>query len=289
MGRLDGKVCFVTGAGSGIGAKTAELFAHEGASVIMADMHEENLSKVAADIQAAGGEVMTAVVNITDNDAVKAAFAAGVEKYGKIDALANIAGVLDVAMRPIDDFLTSDLDTTLTVHVKGTMYVTRAAVKQFIAQGYGTIATVASVGGVNGNGSAAYTVSKGAEVALTKHIALRFANGEQKIRANCVCPGTVMTPMTTRAMKARGKYTKAAKAMQAVFDRLGFPPVSDEEVEAEYQSLADTYQMELEKVKALAGADSLRQDLLVRKAAKLVAEAAVPVAPKAEEEPKTEE
>ena len=204
MGRLDGKVCFVTGAGSGIGAKTAELFAHEGASVIMADMHEENLSKVAADIQAAGGEVMTAVVNITDNDAVKAAFAAGVEKYGKIDALANIAGVLDVAMRPIDDFLTSDLDTTLTVNVKGTMYVTRAAVKQFIAQGYGTIATVASVGGVNG-----------AEVALTKHIALRFANGEQKIRANCVCPGTVMTPMTTRAMKARGKYTKAAKAMQA--------------------------------------------------------------------------
>lgn len=215
MGRLDGKVCFVTGAGSGIGAKTAELFAHEGASVIMADMHEENLSKVAADIQAAGGEVMTAVVNITDNDAVKAAFAAGVEKYGKIDVLANIAGVLDVAMRPIDDFLTSDLDTTLTVNVKGTMYVTRAAVKQFIAQGYGTIATVASVGGVNGNGSAAYTVSKGAEVALTKHIALRFANGEQKIRANCVCPGTVMTPMTTRAMKARGKYTKAAKAMQA--------------------------------------------------------------------------
>ena len=93
----------------------------------MADMHEENLSKVAADIQAAGGEVMTTVVNITDNDAVKAAFAAGVEKYGKIDALANIAGVLDVAMRPIDDFLTSDLDTTLTVNVKGTMYVTRAA------------------------------------------------------------------------------------------------------------------------------------------------------------------
>ena len=134
MGRLDGKVCFVTGAGSGIGAKTAELFAHEGASVIMADMHEENLNKVAANIRAAGGEVMTAVVNITDNDAVKAAFAAGVEKYGKIDALANIAGVLDVAMRPIDDFLTSDLDTTLTVNVKGTMYVTRAAVKQFIAQ-----------------------------------------------------------------------------------------------------------------------------------------------------------
>ena len=214
MGRLDGKVCFVTGAGSGIGAMTAELFAKEGASVIMVDMHEENLATVAENIKAEGGDVMTAVVNITDNDAVKAVVAAGVEKYGKIDALANIAGVLDVAMRPIDDFLTSDLDLTLGVNVKGTMYVTRAIIKQFVQQGYGAIATVASVGGVTGNGSAAYTVSKGAEISLTKHIALRFANGEQKIRANCVCPGTVMTPMTHRAMKARGKYTKAAKAMQ---------------------------------------------------------------------------
>ena len=112
MGRLDGKVCFVTGAGSGIGAKTAELFAQEGASVIMADMHEENLNSVAEGIKAAGGDVMT------DNDAVKAAVAAGIEKYGKIDALANIAGVLDVAMRPIDDFLTADLDMTFGVNVK---------------------------------------------------------------------------------------------------------------------------------------------------------------------------
>ena len=215
MGRLDGKVCFVTGAGSGIGAKTAELFAQEGAGVIMADLNEEGLSSVAERIKAAGGDVMTAVVNISDNDAVKAAVAAGVEKYGRIDALANIAGVLDVAMRPIDDFLTADLDMTLGVNVKGTMYVTRAVIRQFMAQGYGAIATVASVGGVTGNGSAAYTVSKGAEIALTKHIALRFANGEQRIRANCVCPGTVMTPMTQRAMKSRGKYTKAAKAMQA--------------------------------------------------------------------------
>ena len=108
MGRLDGKVCFVTGAGSGIGAKTAELFAHEGASVIMADMHEENLSKVAADIQAAGGEVMTAVVNITDNDAVKAAFAAGVEKYGKIDALASDLSNAELLLESHDGIETTD-------------------------------------------------------------------------------------------------------------------------------------------------------------------------------------
>lgn len=215
MGRLDGKVCLVTGAGSGIGAKTAELFAAEGASVIMADIKEEALAQVAEAIRANGGEVMTAVVNITDKDQVKSAVAAGVEKYGHIDALANIAGILDVAMRPIDDFLTDDVDATYNVNVKGTMYITREVIRQFMLQGYGAVATVASVCALTGNGSAAYCATKGASVALTKHIAMRFATGEMRIRANCVCPGTVMTPMTQRAMKARGKYTKSAKAMQA--------------------------------------------------------------------------
>ncbi len=106
MGRLDNKVCIVTGAGSGIGAKTAEVFALEGAKVVMADMREDALNAVAEKIRAEGGDVMTAVVNITDEENVQAAVDAAVEKYGKIDALTNIAGILDVAMRPIDDFIT---------------------------------------------------------------------------------------------------------------------------------------------------------------------------------------
>ena len=100
--------------------------------------------------------------------------------------------------------------------------------------------------------------------------------------------GGDMGTMRKAFRPAAEKQAKVDVTLQAIIKAEGLE-VSDEEVEAEYQSLADTYQMELEKVKALAGADSLRQDLLVRKAAKLVAEAAVPVAPKAEEEPKTEE
>ena len=100
--------------------------------------------------------------------------------------------------------------------------------------------------------------------------------------------GGDMGTMRKAFRPAAEKQAKVDVTLQAIVKAEGLE-VSDEEVEAEYQSLADTYQMELEKVKALAGADSLRQDLLVRKAAKLVAEAAVPVAPKAEEEPKTEE
>ncbi len=214
MGRLDDKVCIVTGAGSGIGAKTAEIFAQEGAKVVMADMREDALNAVAEKIRAEGGDVMTAVVNITDEQNVQSAVDAAVEKYGKIDALANIAGILDVEMRPIDDFLTKDVEATLNVNVKGTLFITRAVVQQFVKQGFGNVATVASVGGLTGNGSAAYTVSKGAEIAMTKHIAFRFANGKQNIRANCICPGTVMTPMTNAAMKARVNYTTAAKQMQ---------------------------------------------------------------------------
>jgi NAD(P)-dependent dehydrogenase (short-subunit alcohol dehydrogenase family) len=215
VGRLNGKVCLVTGANSGIGAKTCELFAEEGAKVIMLDLRDEAMQKAADGIVANGGEALAILADITDNDAVKAAVAAGVEKFGQIDALANVAGILDASMRPIEDFLTTDLDAALSVNVKGTMYVTRAVVKRFMEQGHGTIATVASIGGVTGNGSAAYTASKGALIAMTKHVALRFSGGDTKIRANCVCPGTVMTPMAIRAMKARSSYTKGAKAMQA--------------------------------------------------------------------------
>ncbi len=214
MKRLEGKVCIITGASSGIGAKTAELFAEEGAKVVLLARRGHLLQEVATRIEDQGGEALVVPTDISDNDAVKSALAAALEHFGRIDALANVAGVLDMEMRPADDFLTGDLETALNVNVKGTMYVTRGVLKQFIEQGYGAIATVASVSGVTGNGSAAYAASKGAEIALTRHIAMRFATNGPRIRANCVCPGTVMTPMTVRAMKARGKYRKAAKEMQ---------------------------------------------------------------------------
>lgn len=210
MGRLDNKVCVVTGASSGIGAKTSELFAAEGAKVVMLARRGKEMEAIAKKIRAAGGEALVIPTDIRDVEQVEAAVARAVETFGRIDGLANVAGYLDVAMRPVDDYLDEDLDKTLNTNVRGTMHVTRACVKHFVEQGHGTVATVASMAGHNGNGSAAYVASKGALVSLTKHIAMEFACPGPVIRANCICPGSVWTPMAQRAKKAWKSYGEAA-------------------------------------------------------------------------------
>ena len=132
--------------------------------------------------------------------------------YGKIDVLANIAGVLDMEMRPIDVFTDSDLDRVINVNLKGTMYLTRAVCRVFEEQESGNVIMLSSVAGVTGNGSAAYAASKGALVALTKNIALRFSGHQPVIRANCLCPGSVWTPMTRKASGAKNQYCSEAQA-----------------------------------------------------------------------------
>lgn len=210
MGRLDNKVCVVTGASSGIGARTSEVFAAEGAKVVMLARREKEMEAIAKKIRENGGEALVIPTDIRDTEQVEAAIAKAIETYGRIDGVANVAGYLDVAMRPIDDFLNEDLEKTINTNVKGTMNVTRACVRHFVEQGHGTVATVASMAGHNGNGSAAYVASKGALVSLTKHIAMGFANEGPAIRANCICPGTVWTPMAMRAKKAWKSYGEAA-------------------------------------------------------------------------------
>lgn len=209
MGRLEGKVCLVTGAASGIGARTSEMFAAEGAVVILLDCRAEALKKQTAKM----GDVMAITADIADARQCDEAVAQIMEKYGRIDVLSNIAGILDMDMRPIDDFTDEDLDRVLNVNLKGTMYLTRAVTKIFETQGTGAVETVASVAGVTGNGSAAYCASKGALIAMTKNVALRFANKTPLIRANCVCPGTVWTPMTKKASAAKEKYGNPANEM----------------------------------------------------------------------------
>lgn len=215
MGRLNDKVCIITGASSGIGAKTSELFAKEGAKVMMIGRREEALAKQAAAISAYNSDISYLAADISDVEAVNAAAAATLEKFGKIDVLCNIAGVLDMGMRPIEVFKDDELEQVLSINLKGTMYITRAVTKVFSQQGFGNVETVASVAGTTGNGSAVYSASKGALVALTKNIALRFANKTPPIRANCLCPGTVWTPMTKKASAAKPKYTKEASELMA--------------------------------------------------------------------------
>ena len=213
MGRLQDKICVVTGAASGIGAKTAELWSAEGAKVVMLDIRLEPLEKEAEKIRKAGGEVSVFEADISSAESCNLVVEKILSVYGRIDVLANIAGILDMGMRPIDALLDSDLEKVINVNLKGTMYLTRAVTKVFEKQGTGNVIMLASVAGITGNGSAAYAASKGAIIALTKNIALRFANRKPLIRANCLCPGTVWTPMTKKASGAKSEYCPEAKEL----------------------------------------------------------------------------
>ena len=199
VGRLNDKVCIVTGGNSGIGMKTAEVFAKEGARLVLTDVSESNRDKVLKRIHDAGTQAIFLRGDITNAEDNQKLMQAAVDTFGKIDVLVNCAGVLEHGLKPIEEFTDSDYDFVSKINIKGTMSITREACKIMAGQKRGNIISVASISGKLGSGGAVYTATKGAVIALTRHIALRFAG--LGIRANCVCPGTVWTPMTKNQLK----------------------------------------------------------------------------------------
>lgn len=197
MGRLQDKVVVITGGNSGVGAATAELFAKEGAKVVISARREAQLNEVAEKIREAGGEVLPVVTDISNPEAADNLIAKAIETYGKLDVLVNNAGVLEEGLKPIDKVRDEDIDRILNINTKGTMYCMRAATEKMKEAGGGSIVNVASVAGVLGCGGAAYVSSKAAIVGLTRHTALRFAG--QGIRCNAICPGSIVTPMVANA------------------------------------------------------------------------------------------
>lgn len=199
MGRLEGKVAVITGGNSGIGAKAAELFAREGAKVVISARREAQLEEVAAGIRAAGGEVLSVTCDISKPDQCRALVEKTLEKYGTVDILVNNAGVLDSAIEAVEKVSDETIDYLIDINTKGTMYVTRDCAKVMLEKKSGSIVNVASVAGYCGNGGAAYVASKAAVIGLTKNIAMRGA--QSNVRCNAVCPGTVVTPMTMNLQK----------------------------------------------------------------------------------------
>lgn len=194
MGRLDGKVAIITGGNSGVGAATAQLFAKEGAKVVITARRVPQLEEVAAKIREEGGEVLTVPCDVSNVEAVEAMVAKVVETYGKIDVLVNNAGVLEAGLKPIDCCTDEDLEWVLGINTKGCLYCTRAVVNEMMKNNYGSIINLDSVAGAFGTGGASYVTSKAAVIGLTKHTAMRFTG--TGIRCNSVNPSTIITPMT---------------------------------------------------------------------------------------------
>lgn len=185
-GRFSGKTVIVTGAGSGIGRATASRIAREGGRVIAVDVSAERLDDFAT--AHPGADVVRLVADITDDEGVAAIVTAA---GGRVDGLANIAGIMD-DMTPVGEVTDAVWQRVFRVNVDGTMKLMRAVVPLMLAQGAGSIVNTASEAALRGSAAGvAYTASKHAVVGLTRSSA--FVYGPSGIRVNAVAPGPTIT------------------------------------------------------------------------------------------------
>ena len=200
--RLEGKVAIITGAASGIGRATALLFSEEGAKVVVCDVDAERGVKVRDEIVERGGDAIFVRADVTKAEDVRRLVKETVKKYGRIDVLVNNAGIASIGT--VLDVPEEEWDRVLAVNLKGPFLCSKYVVPEMIKAGGGVIVNVASVLGLVGSrGEAAYCASKGGLVALTRAMALDFA--EHNIRVNCVCPGSVETPMREHVLAKKAK------------------------------------------------------------------------------------
>jgi NAD(P)-dependent dehydrogenase (short-subunit alcohol dehydrogenase family) len=195
--RLNKKVAIITGSGSGIGRATAELFAHEGAYLVIADLIGERAQETVQHISAAGGEAVAIEMDVSKKETVEAMVAQTLEAYGRIDILVNNA-----ARSSTDDILDIDeatWDLDLNVVLKGVFLCTQAVLTTMVAQKSGTIVNIASVNALAGLGDLAYSTGKAGVVNLTKNVAINY--GRHNIRVNAICPGSVRTPIWEPQLK----------------------------------------------------------------------------------------
>ncbi|MBK5220230.1 MAG: SDR family oxidoreductase [Thermoleophilia bacterium] len=196
MGMLDGKAVMITGAASGIGRATA-LKAHvEGASLLLADVGDENGEALRDEIAGDGGKAAYVNCDVTDEGSVEAAVARTVTEYGRIDGAFNCAGILaaigNVGENPLEDW-----KRVLEVDLVGVFLCTKHELLAMAAQGSGSILNMASAAGLIGwPGASAYVAAKHGVVGLSKSAALEYA--EQGIRVNSICPSYVLTPMVEK-------------------------------------------------------------------------------------------
>lgn len=195
---LAGKVVFISGASTGIGAAAARAFAARGAHVVVHyNSSKEEAEAVAAEVRAAGSKAVTIGADVRDTAAINAAVSKAVEQMGRIDVLINNAGAL-VKRAPLETVTDELFDEIININARSVVAFTRAVIPVMRAQGGGNIINVTSVAARHGGGPGAliYAASKGFVSTITRGMAKELL--ADKIRVNAVAPGVIMTPFQER-------------------------------------------------------------------------------------------
>ncbi|WP_032093782.1 SDR family oxidoreductase [Necropsobacter rosorum] len=189
--KLQNKVAIVTGASSGIGATTAELFAAQGASVVMVARRQNKLTQIAEKIRKTGGNVKVIPADVSREDECQRVVSETFDAFGHLDILVNNAGIADKHM-PITKCSTEWWNEVILVDQTSVFYLTKAALMKMTN---GSIVNISSIGGVFGSAGIAYSAAKSAVIGMTKNIAMQYAG--KGIRCNAVCPGPTPTELNT--------------------------------------------------------------------------------------------
>jgi NAD(P)-dependent dehydrogenase (short-subunit alcohol dehydrogenase family) len=190
MGELDGKVAVITGAGSGMARASAQVFVREGAQVLAADITGREEETAAA----LGDAVVPFRVDVSDEAQVQAMFAAAVERFGRVDAVLNVAGV--AGAQPLAEVTMEEYDRIMDVDLRGVLLGTKHGITAMVGTGGGVITNWSSTGGLNASPlpTSVYSAAKAGVIAVTKAAAIEY--GTAGIRANAICPGFIETEMS---------------------------------------------------------------------------------------------
>ena len=190
--KLEGKVAFVTGFGSGLGQAIAVLFAQEGAAVAGTSTTEAKGRDTLAMIEKVGSKALFRPGDVSNSAQMKALIDETVKQFGGLDIVVNSAGVRTNGS--ITEITEEQWDRTIDVNLKGVFVVSRLAIPEMIKRGGGVILNIGARSGMAGQaGRAAYCASKGGMITLTEAMAMDYAR--ERIRVNCICPGPTKTPM----------------------------------------------------------------------------------------------
>lgn len=220
MRRFEDQVALITGAASGIGRATALRLAQEGAALLCADVQSEAVAQTAKSAVELGAEAEARVCDVSEPEAVTATVDACVARFGKLDILCNVAGLLRMAH--FHELQLEDWNRLIAINLTGT-YLTCKSALPHLLESKGNIVNTSSTSALAGLAyGAAYAASKGGVLALTRALAIEY--GKQGVRANAVCPGSVLTPMTSRSMLPKDADPKLIQRAMAL-DRPRGPEV----------------------------------------------------------------